>query len=252
MRIFSENLTSIEKQFVTTTKPSVSNESNSSFYPIEILLISILISASACQSPVITLIPEISSLEIRRSEDIYISSNIEFDCNDSFSIIRKWIISDSSNLELYIPEVERTHNELYIRPFTLSYGLYEFKLTAIITPSSTTIESKSLFVQIIPSNITVNLIQSATSIITHGHEQDLKLDPGSYSIDHDGYTFNANVSFPIISEYIFAFFFNRIGITNILVEFMVYMSHLISSIPHVYQTLLVFFLFLSNLIEKIP
>jgi hypothetical protein len=49
---------------------------------------------------------------------------------------------------------------------------------ATMIPSSTTIESKSLFIQIIPSGISVKLIQSSTSLITHGQGQDLKLDPG--------------------------------------------------------------------------
>ncbi len=63
-----------------------------------------------------------------------------------------------------------------------------------IKSSSTLIQSKSTFVKIIPSGITVNLIQFGTSKITHGNQQDLKLDPGSFSIDVDGYTVNPNVS----------------------------------------------------------
>jgi hypothetical protein len=137
------------------------------------------------------LIPETSPLEFRRSEDIYISSNIDFICNDSYSIVIKWTIHDSSQTELDIPKVE--HHELYILSLTLPFGLYEFKLIVTTISLSTTIESKSLFVRIIPSNVTVNLIQSSTSLITHGHEQNLKLNPGSYSIDHDGYAFNATV-----------------------------------------------------------
>ena len=93
-----------------------------------------------------------------------------------------------------IPKAERWYSDLYIPSLTLSFSLYELKLTATIIPSLTTIESKSLFVQIIPSGITVNLIESSASLITHEQGQDLKLDPESYSIDHDGYLFNVSVS----------------------------------------------------------
>jgi hypothetical protein len=54
--------------------------------------------------------------------------------------------------------------------------------------------SSSVYVQIRPSDIIPNLFQYGTSMITSGHEQDLKLDPGSYSIDPDENVFNASVS----------------------------------------------------------
>ena len=44
------------------------------------------------------------------------------------------------------------------------------------------------------SGITANLIQYGTSTITLGYEQDLILDPGTYSVDLDGNVFNASVS----------------------------------------------------------
>jgi hypothetical protein len=52
----------------------------------------------------------------------------------------------------------------------------------------------SIFVEITPSGITANLIQYGTSMVTSGHEQDLKLDPGTYSVDPDENVFNASVS----------------------------------------------------------
>ena len=141
------------------------------------------------------MIPNTSLLEIRRSDDLYLNSLIEFDCYKPFSIALKWTVYDSFKTELLLPKVEEGYSDLYIPALTLSYGLYEFKLIATIIPSLTTIESKSLFVEIIPSDITVYLIQSSTSLITHRQEDDLKIDPGNYSIDHDGYAFNTSVSF---------------------------------------------------------
>ena len=149
---------------------------------------------SACNSLVISLISEISPITIRRSEEFYLSSKIEFHCNDFDSIVLKWKIYDSSKIEFNIPTIEQTYSDLFIPSLTLTYGFYELKLMATMIPSSTTIESKSLFVQIIPSDITVKLIQSNTSLITYRQGQDLKLDPGRYSIDHDGYPFNTTVS----------------------------------------------------------
>jgi hypothetical protein len=54
--------------------------------------------------------------------------------------------------------------------------------------------SMSAFVQINPSGITANLVQFGTSMITRGHEQDLTLDPGTFSQDFDENDFNSTVS----------------------------------------------------------
>jgi hypothetical protein len=54
--------------------------------------------------------------------------------------------------------------------------------------------SSSIYVEITSSGITANLIQYGTSMVTSGHEQDLKLDPGTYSVDPDENVFNASVS----------------------------------------------------------
>lgn len=55
--------------------------------------------------------------------------------------------------------------------------------------------SASVYVKIIPSDITVNLIAFGTSMIISGYKQDLLLDPGTHSIDPDVELFNASVSF---------------------------------------------------------
>jgi len=54
--------------------------------------------------------------------------------------------------------------------------------------------SSSIYVEITPSGITANLIQYGTSMVTSGNQQDLKLDPGTYSVDPDENVFNASVS----------------------------------------------------------
>jgi hypothetical protein len=97
-----------------------------------------------------------------------------------------------------------------------------------ISPNLTS--TASAFVKIIPSDIIVNLIQFGTPMITSGHEQDLKLDPGTYSVDLDENKFNASVSNIYnmnLHLIVFDFVFDRIGNMNIIVEFMVYISSLI-------------------------
>ena len=58
----------------------------------------------------------------------------------------------------------------------------------------------STYVRVTQSNIIVNLAQYGTSMITRGYQQDLYLDPGSYSVDPDATVFNASVGFLIIDN----------------------------------------------------
>ncbi|CAF3897839.1 unnamed protein product [Rotaria sordida] len=153
-----------------------------------------------CFAPTITLIPASSCLtfplQFRRNQDFYISSNIQLNCNNSFSLITKWTIMNCTSICSYQIStdqiIETTFSELYIPARTLPHGIYELKLTVTITTSSNLILSKSAFVKITPSGITANLVQLGTSMITRGNQQDLKFDPGTFSIDLDGYTFNAS------------------------------------------------------------
>jgi hypothetical protein len=139
-----------------------------------------------------TLIPGTSRLtspiHFRRNQDFYLSTNIQFDSNQSLTIEPKWTIykNDSSEVELH----PNTFTELYVPARTLAVGLYEFHLKI---PSFNL--SKSLFVKIIPSGTIANLVPWGTSMITRGYRQDLKLDPGTFSVDLDGYPVQTNVSF---------------------------------------------------------
>ncbi len=83
---------------------------------------------------------------------------------------------------------------MYIPAQTLPYGIYELTLTVAMVNSPSLTTSSSIYVQITPSNILANLLQYGTSMITSGHEQDLKFDPGVYSVDPDENVFNASVS----------------------------------------------------------
>jgi hypothetical protein len=87
-----------------------------------------------------------------------------------------------------------TLSELYIPPETLDFGIYELKLTVTTTSSSNLTSTASVFIKIISLTIVVNLIQSEASLITNGYNQNLILNPGSYSVDLDGSGINASVS----------------------------------------------------------
>ncbi len=152
----------------------------------------------ACSTPLsIKLIPEsLTPLEYQRNEEIFLSSLIEFHCEKSFVIFPKWIIYNSSyEIQFHPTIIETTHMDLFIPSHTLSVGVYQLKLTIATSMSSNLISSKSISLRINPSGITLNIIPYGISMITHGYQQNLQLNPGKYSIDRDGYAFNANVSF---------------------------------------------------------
>jgi hypothetical protein len=156
-----------------------------------------------CFSPIITLIPSTSSLpspiQYRRNEDIFISSNIQLNCNNSFSTINQWTIYNCTSIDcsfqIQIDQtIQTTFTELYIPPQTLSYGIYELKLTVTVVSPLNLISSYSIYVNIIPSGISANLLQYGTSMITRGYQQNLTFDPGTFSVDLDENIFNAAVS----------------------------------------------------------
>ncbi len=149
-----------------------------------------------------TLIPGGSTLsspiQFRRNQDFDIVSIIELNCNDSLSTITQWTIKNCASVCSYQIQLDSTIpitlSELYIPARTLSYGLYELTLIVTMVNFTSLTTSSSVYVQITPSGIIPNLFQYGTSMITSGHEQDLKLDPGTYSIDPDENVFNASVS----------------------------------------------------------
>ncbi|CAF1074084.1 unnamed protein product [Adineta steineri] len=151
-----------------------------------------------CFSPTVTLIPGSSTLltpvEFQRSRDFYIVSIIEFNCADSLLINTQWKIkscnTNCSNAIQVGSSIITTSSELYIPEQTLPLGIYELELTVKIINMSNLTTTTSVYVEIIPTLIKVNLIQYATSMITHGYEENLLIDPGTYTVDPDEDTFN--------------------------------------------------------------
>ncbi|UJR17607.1 hypothetical protein I4U23_004503, partial [Adineta vaga] len=131
----------------------------------------------SCSTPIIALIPGTTSLsrpaQYRKSQDFSIESNIRL------------------NFHLN-PQVITTSSVLFIPARTLDYGIYELKLNVTMTNATRFSSIASIFVNISETGITANLVPLGTSVVTSGHSDDLKLDPGSYSIDPDGLIFNGN------------------------------------------------------------
>ena len=119
---------------------------------------------------------------------------IELNCNDSTSIQSQWILKNNSNVIPFDSQIETTFSELFIPARKLPFGIFQLQLTITLSVYPTLNYSSSVYVEITPSGITANLVQLGTSMITSGFEQDLKLDPGSYSIDFDQNTFDIDVS----------------------------------------------------------
>lgn len=170
------------------------------------LLICCLCFIVACSAPYLTLIPSTSNLsnpiQFRRNQDFFISSYIELNCNNSLTTNMKWTLNNCTNINCFntIPmdsNVITTFSEIYIPALTLSLGIYELKLTVAMNSSSNLQTSKSVYIRITASGITANLAPLGTSMVTSGSKQDLELNPGLYSIDRDGYEFNASVKFDI-------------------------------------------------------
>lgn len=155
----------------------------------------------ACSPPSVTIIPGTSNLslpiEYQRNEDLYISSNIELNCEKSFGTQWKWLINNCSisnctnAFPVDLTSIITTGHELYIPAQILSFGVYELKFTIGMNISANFTTTKSTFVRITLSGITANLLSFGTSMITSGSGQDLELNPGLYSVDLDEDQFNA-------------------------------------------------------------
>ncbi|CAF1031063.1 unnamed protein product [Adineta steineri] len=123
-----------------------------------------LITNQTCFSPRITLIPSTSTLsspiQFRRSQDFYIVSLIELNCNNSISIITQWTIKNCTSIcsnQIQLDStIITTSTELYIPARTLVYGLYELKLIVTMVNMSSLTSTSSVYVQITPSGITAS------------------------------------------------------------------------------------------------
>lgn len=151
----------------------------------------------------LTLIPasrsSSSPLVFSRDQSVFISSQIVLRCNVSLSTIALWTIYNCTSSNCSIPisidlTVQREYSELYIPGGILQNGIYRFELTMNMSVSSDLSTASSTYIEIIDPSVRVNLVLYGTAMITHGYEEDLTIDPGSYSIYDDGSMINTTVS----------------------------------------------------------
>ena len=151
-----------------------------------------------------SIIPGISNIshpiQIRREEDFYLSSSIRISCNASYRLTYQWKIYNCSSIwcstsTIIHSNLVATSNEYFLPARSLSLGFYEIELMVTMNLTSLLMnQSQTIYLLINPSGITANLIPLGTSTVTNGIHQDLRFNPGEYSIDLDEDHFNASVS----------------------------------------------------------
>lgn len=140
-----------------------------------------------CSVSIVELVPLALSSAIpwtfRKNKNLHISSEVELVCHPSTSIATKWRIFNYPNGSELNGSLLTSQTNLFIPAHTLYYGLYKIELTAIILDIPSISSSSSVYIEIIPSTIDINLILWDTSMIRHDHREDLQLNPGQFSFD---------------------------------------------------------------------
>jgi hypothetical protein len=154
-----------------------------------------------CSAPVIELVPFASSLstplKFRPNQNLYISSNIHLNCNQSLFIIKQWTVVNCSSIcsnEIQLNQsIETSQSNLFIPSRTLSNGIYELKLRVTIVDFPVSTSSSSVYIEILSSTIITKFISFDTLMITHDYQQNLILNPGEFSFIENSIRFNKNV-----------------------------------------------------------
>jgi hypothetical protein len=139
-------------------------------------------------------------MQFRRMQDFFISSTVELRCNQTSLAHTYWALANCTSVpclpltpQQIDPTIRTSFTELFIPARTLPFGLYELRLHVTMNVTGNVTASQAAYVRITPSGFTANLVQLGTSMITSGAQQNLYLNPGLYSIDRDGFPFNASV-----------------------------------------------------------
>lgn len=154
-----------------------------------------------CTLPTIKLIPDSTSpstaTKFRKLQGFDIRVFIKMECTIQRENFIEWnIYLHNSNNSVPIQSyrtILKQSSHLYMAPGRLDYGIYEVQLNINIGAAPSRNTRKSIFIEITRSNLTANLVPYGTSVITSGHQKNLTLNPGKYSIDPDSSVFNASV-----------------------------------------------------------
>ena len=148
--------------------------------------------------PSITLIPSATRLQFHRRQDIIITSTIEMYSNQSSTFATHWKVfqcTSTCRKELTLdPFIHTQSNELFIPARTLIHGSFECTCTVTATDDPRSKSSTSMVIEILFSNILVQMIPENAWIIAHTVGIDLLLNPGQYSTYGDGMKLNREVS----------------------------------------------------------
>ena len=138
-------------------------------------------------------------MKFRQNQNIYITSNITFNCIESSFITTKWTILTCTPLCLdqtqFNQPIDTTQTDLFILAQTLFHGIYQLTLTVTIIDFPTLTTSSSVYIEIVRSTMITNIISYNTLMITHDYQQNLFLNPGEFSFDVNAITFNKSVSY---------------------------------------------------------
>lgn len=106
----------------------------------------------------------------------------------------KWtIFNESDGTELNY-SIHTSQKDLFIPALMLSHGRYQLELVVTIIGFPPVQSSSSVYIDTSPTTIHVHLIELDTFIHRHDYREDLLFDPGKYSLDTHGITFQPEVS----------------------------------------------------------
>ncbi|CAM2704890.1 unnamed protein product [Rotaria socialis] len=139
---------------------------------------------------------------VQRSHAFSVVTRINLSCSGSLSNIKQWNILKCNTqteqcyqtqalnqLVSQLPTAQTS--EIYLTAQTLPIGTYLFNFTVSMSSRPNVLTSDYTYVQVVSSDIIVNLLMNGTLMITNGVAQSILFQPGAYSIDPDSNYFNA-------------------------------------------------------------
>lgn len=141
---------------------------------------------------------------LKRSEAFSVAAKTGLNCSQSLNNTKQWSISQcdtttgkclqTQSLKQLISQLSSAKtSEIYIIAQQLPIGVYLFNFTVTMSSNSGFAASGYTYIQIVASDIQVNLLANGTSMITNGVTQSILFQPGVYSVDPDSNYFNPQV-----------------------------------------------------------
>ena len=158
----------------------------------------ITVSNADCSLPQLTILNRAPSffapVEQKRTDLFTVLSTTTINCANSLSNTKKWLIYRVDPISGAIgSQVTLVNNptidyaEIVIQPNSLTYGLYKFIYQVSMYGGNTGIFVSQIdtFVKIVPTGIAVMSLANGVSEISRGLQQEIVLDPTTFSYDMD-------------------------------------------------------------------